>query len=85
MLDICPWNDREARDKMKPMRTSSVTAISEHRDRGRRIGRAVAARRRLDRSGERRRQRRSGGRVWVNGRELGGTDARYAHLMQSFD
>jgi hypothetical protein len=70
---------------MKPMRTSSVTAISEHRDRGRRIGRAMAARRQLDRTSERRRDRRSGGRVWVNGRELGGTDPRLAHLAQSFE
>jgi hypothetical protein len=70
---------------MKPMRTSSVTAMSEHRDRGRRIGRAMAARRRLDRTGDRRRDRRRAGRLWVNGRELGGTEPRYAHLAQSFD
>lgn len=70
---------------MNHMKTSSVTAMSEHRDRGRRIGRAMAARRQLDRSGERRRDRRSGGRVWVNGRELGGTDPRLAHLTESFD
>ena len=25
------------------------------------------------------------GRVWVNGRELGGTEARYAHLAASHD
>lgn len=70
---------------MKPMSTSSVTAIDEHRDRGRRVSRAMAARRRLDPSGERGRERRGGGRLWVNGRELGGTDQRFAHLAQSFD
>jgi hypothetical protein len=70
---------------MKPMSTSSVTAINEHRDRGRRVSRAMAARRRLDRGSERPRDRRGGGRLWVNGRELGGTDPRFAHLTQSFD
>jgi hypothetical protein len=57
--------------------------MSDHRER--RVGQAVAARRRLDRSGDRRRRARGGGRLWVNGSELGGTDARYAHLAQSFD
>jgi hypothetical protein len=70
---------------MKRMRTSSVTTIDEHRDRNRRIGRAVAARQRLDGNAERRRGRRRGGRVWVNGSELGGHDPRFAHLAQSFD
>jgi hypothetical protein len=70
---------------MKPMSTSSVTAINEHRDRGRRVSRAMAARRRLDRGSERRRDRRGGGRLWVNGRELGGAATRFAHLTQSFD
>jgi hypothetical protein len=70
---------------MKSMRTSSVTAIDEHRERNRRIGRAMAARRQLHRTGDRRRTPRSGGRLWVNGRELGGTNPRLAHLTQSFD
>jgi hypothetical protein len=38
--------------------------------------RAVGARKRLD---------RVRGRVWINGRELGGTDPRYAHLGRSYD
>jgi hypothetical protein len=70
------------------MRTSSVTAISDYGDRTRRVGRAVAARRRLDSSAqraERRKRARRVGRVWVNGRELGGTDPRFAHLAASFD
>jgi hypothetical protein len=64
---------------MNSMRNSSVTAIGERR--GRRVERAVAARRRLDRA----RERRRGGRAWVNGSELGGVDPRFAHLAQSFD
>jgi hypothetical protein len=68
---------------MNSMRNSSVTAMSEHR--GRRVERAVAARRHLDRSRDRRRHARRGGRVWVNGSELGGGDPRFAHLAQSFD
>jgi hypothetical protein len=65
---------------MKPMKTSSV--ISMHNEDGsRRVGRAVAARRRLDAARRDRRPReRRGGRLWVNGRELGGTDPRLAHL-----
>jgi hypothetical protein len=38
--------------------------------------RVIEARRRLD---------RSSGRAWINGREVGGTDARYAHLGRSYD
>jgi hypothetical protein len=73
---------------MDPMKTSTSTviAMSDYGDRSRRVGRAVAARRRLDSAGrERRRTDRRGGRVWVNGRELGGTDPRHLHLALSFD
>ena len=64
---------------MTPMRISSVTAISD-----RRVARATAARRRLQQTHAARRSR-GGGRVWVNGRELGGAEPRFAHLAQSFD
>jgi len=73
---------------MNPMRNSPVTAISDHQERSRRVGRAVAARRRLETAGAgglTRREDRRGGRVWVNGHELGGTDPRHAHLAASFD
>jgi hypothetical protein len=71
---------------MKSMKTSSVVAMSDYDERTRRVGRAVAARRRLDSTRrERRRSDRRGGRVWVNGLELGGTDPRHAHLALSFD
>ena len=54
---------------MKPMKTSTVITMSDYGDRSRRVGRAVAARRRLDSARrERRRSERGGGRVWVNGR-----------------
>jgi hypothetical protein len=66
------------------------TAITEIEDRRtRRISRAVAARRRLNRApfparrgGER---SRAGGRVWVNGVEVGGTDPRHGSLALSYD
>ena len=73
------------------MRDVRRTAVSKIEDgRGRRVSRAMAARRRLDRapfptrpgSGER---RRAGGRVWVNGAELGGTDPRHTPLALSYD
>lgn len=41
-----------------------------------RMPRVIEARRRLD---------RPLGRVWVNGREVGGADARYAHLDRTHD
>jgi hypothetical protein len=70
---------------MNGMRTSSVTVMSDHRERVRRVTHAMAARRRLERSRDRRRRPRGAGRVWVNGRELGGADPRFEHLAQSFD
>jgi len=65
------------------MNTSSVTTIGEYAGRERRIRRAIDARRRL--TGDRRARRRTGGRAWLNGQELGGTDPRHAHLSVSFD
>ena len=41
-----------------------------------RIPRAIEARRQLG---------RPVGRVWVNGREVGGVDPRYAHLSRTYD
>ena len=71
---------------MRAMRTSSVIAMSDYGARSRRVGRVMAARRRLDAArGDRRGRQRAGGRLWVNGRELGGTDPRHAHLALSFD
>lgn len=43
----------------------------------RRLANAIEARRRLD--GE------SRGRAWINGREVGGLDPKYAHLARSYD
>jgi hypothetical protein len=34
---------------------------------------------------ELRRHRRAAGRAWINGREVGGPDVRYAHLARSYD
>ena len=72
---------------METMDASPVVAIDERR---RRVSNAVAARRRLDRApfpadDQRRKRRRAGGRVWVNGVELGGTDPRHSTLARSYD
>ena len=62
-------------------RTAAVTDMRQ-----RRIASAVAARRRLDRAPfPDRRRPRTGGRVWVNGVEVGGTDARHAALALGHD
>ena len=48
----------------------------------------IAARRRDPRRPrviEARRRLQPTGRVWLNGREVGGTDPRYAHLSSSHD
>jgi hypothetical protein len=73
---------------MSDVRRAAVTNIDDGRDR--RVSRAVAARRRLDRApfptraggGER---QRAGGRAWLNGVEVGGTDPRHATLTPSYD
>jgi len=58
-----------------PMR-ATVVPMSAARRRDPRMPRAIEARRRLD---------RPAGRVWLNGREVGGADPRYAHLSRSHD
>jgi hypothetical protein len=40
---------------------------------------------RLARMELRRRRGRFRGRAWINGREVGGPDARFAHLGRSYD
>ena len=72
---------------MSDMRRAAVTKIEDGR--GKRISRAMAARRRLDRApfpttqgGER---QRAGGRAWLNGVEVGGTDPRHSPLALSYD
>jgi hypothetical protein len=63
---------------------SSATVITL--DRSRRVSRAMAARRRLhDIRPDRRGAERSRGRAWLNGSELGGTRAAFAHLSDSYD
>ena len=57
-----------------PMR-ATVVSMSAARRRDPRIPRVIEARRRL----------RPTGRVWVNGREVGGADPRYAYLSSTHD
>ena len=72
---------------MNDMSSSSVTRLAEYENRGRRLSHAMAARRRLHEQAARSLTRRepSGGRAWINGRELGGGDQRFAHLGVGFD
>jgi hypothetical protein len=67
---------------MSNMNSATVIAF----DRSRRLNRAMAARRRLFTAAPERREReRSSGRVWLNGGELGGARAAFAHLAESYD
>ena len=59
------------------LQTDGVYRMTATRDRRRRLQLAVAARRRLT-------DRRTG-RVWINGGEVGGADARYRHLARTHD
>ena len=52
------------------------------RDRVRRMNRAREARSRLTAGDSELRER---GRAWINGREVGGDDARFTHLAASHD
>ncbi|MEA2375268.1 MAG: hypothetical protein QOD53_1731 [Thermoleophilaceae bacterium] len=72
---------------MSDMNSSSVTRLAEYENRERRVSRAMAARRRMHERAARALPSRdsAGGRAWVNGRELGGTDPRHAHLGVAFD
>ena len=58
-----------------PMR-ATVIPLSAARARDPHVPRAIEARRRLS---------RPTGRVWLNGREVGGADPRYTHLSRSHD
>ena len=49
-------------------------------ERGRRLTLAIAARRRLEGT-----PRAGKGRAWINGREGGGPNPRYAHLHRTYD
>jgi hypothetical protein len=54
---------------------ATVVSMNAARRRGPRMPRVIEANRRL----------RPKGRAWVNGREVGGPDPRYAHLSSSHD
>lgn len=71
---------------MDDMRTSRITQMSDHQRGGRRVQRAIEARRGLA-STEPKRDARPprGGRAWINGLELGGTDTRHLPLAVQFD
>jgi hypothetical protein len=77
-LDTGPLALIVAEAKMTPMNGAPVP-LPRRRGADPRIVRALLA--------ERREQRRARppGRAWINGREVGGTDPRYAHLSQSYD
>ncbi|MEA2448438.1 MAG: hypothetical protein QOG63_370 [Thermoleophilaceae bacterium] len=70
---------------MQTMHTATVIQLSSARERGRRVSRAMDARRRLRDRSDRRDGGRPAGRAWVNGSELGGRRNAYAHLAESYD
>jgi hypothetical protein len=67
---------------MASMENRQVVHMGPARDR--RIARAADARRRLEGEGLRAGER-DGGRMWLNGGELGGARAAFAHLAATHD
>lgn len=63
--------------KIPPM-TRPTAGLTRGNARDQRLSGAIRARRRLH-------SPRGGGRAWINGREVGGSDPRYAHLSRSYD
>jgi len=82
--------------KMPPMKTPVHTlprgdetdakhsASVPHPSRDQRMSRVIDARRRLEGKDDAI-PPQGGGRAWINGREVGGPDSRYAHLSATYD
>jgi hypothetical protein len=70
---------------MYDMQPATVISLDQRRERGRRVARAIDMRRSLDSSAGRRRRRRSGGRAWLNGSELGGRRDSLSYLGSVHD
>ena len=70
---------------MHDMQPATVINLDQRRERGRRVARAIDTRRRLESSTERRKRKRSGGRAWLNGSELGGGRDSVSHLGSIHD
>ena len=66
-----------SRSKINRMK-QPVTSLPRGRLRDQRLFQAIQARRRLC-------PPRRGGRAWINGREVGGADDRFAHLERGYD
>jgi hypothetical protein len=67
-----------AETNIPPMKAPVHTLPRGDSRRDQRMSRVVQARRRLS-------SPRGGGRAWINGREVGGADSRYAHLASVYD
>jgi hypothetical protein len=74
ILDTWPYPSPTGSGTIRAM---SPRRITDRRASGSRLMRAIDARRRLAMEGR--------GRAWINGREVGGADPRFAHLSRSYD
>jgi len=78
ILDNGLWQARDRATRIGAVTTTrNVTSLDAARGRARCMTRAREARRRGEAAG--------GGRAWINGREVGGANARFAHLARSHD
>jgi hypothetical protein len=86
IFDIRPLADRVRRERILVMESTTVIRFGDRQARETRISRAMDARRRLAHTeAEPERDERTGGRAWINGLEVGGTDRRFAHLSVFHD
>ena len=69
------------------MSNPAVIPLDDRRRRGRRFARALTAEALLRAALEdaAKPKEPTGGRAWINAREVGGTEARHAHLTASYD
>ncbi len=76
-----------------PHVTQPVTSLPRGKERDQRVSRTIRNRAQpaepaASRTAQARRRLnspRGGGRAWINGREVGGSDPRYAHLARCYD
>jgi hypothetical protein len=82
ILDPRPWARGQRRPILEPMSIVSFPADGGARLTRRRLARVAEARDRLSSTRER---VSANGRAWINGREVGGENRRFAHLAHSHD
>jgi hypothetical protein len=75
ILDSGRWDSRMEDANIPPV-AGTIASLPQGARRAERLARKAL---------RDRREGASGGRAWINGREVGGPDPRFAHLARSYD